>query len=132
MTIRKRWARCRNKTKISTKFIHAHDEGVYTGRYPSISTMCTITRSDEILHSLVHDLRQPLGNLETSLFYLEMVLNHPSDRVREQMRIMARQVAQAAQLLERASQELHVDHGHLEATGSDSLPLTKSATAGVT
>jgi signal transduction histidine kinase len=94
--------------------------------------MCTITRSDEILHSLVHDLRQPLGNLETSLFYLEMVLNHPSDRVREQMRIMARQVAQAAQLLERASQELHVDHGHLEATGSDSLPLTKSATAGVT
>ena len=52
--------------------------------------MRTITRSDEILHSLVHDLRQPLGNLETSLFFLEMVLDHPSDRVREQMHIMAR------------------------------------------
>jgi signal transduction histidine kinase len=104
----------------------------YTERYSSISTMCTITRSDEILHSLVHDLRQPLGNLETSLFFLEMVLDHPSDRVREQMRIMARQVAQAAQLLERAGEELRVAPGHLETAGSDSLPFTKSATAVVT
>ena len=104
----------------------------YTERCPSISTMCTITRSDEILHSLVHDLRQPLGNLETSLFFLEMVLDHPSDRVREQMRMMARQVTQAAQLLERASQELRVAPGHRETAGSDSLPFTKSATAVVT
>ena len=103
----------------------------YTERYPSISIMCTITRSDEILHSLVHDLRQPLGNLETSLFYLEMVLDHPSDRVREQMRIMARQVAQAAQLLEDASVELRAAPDHRETAGSDSLPFTKSATAGV-
>ena len=73
-----------------------------------MSTMCTVNQSDEILHSLVHDLRQPLGNLETSLFYLEMVLDHPSDRVRDQMRIMARQVAQAAALLQRASEELRV------------------------
>jgi signal transduction histidine kinase len=94
--------------------------------------MCTITRSDEILHSLVHDLRQPLGNLETSLFYLEMVLDHPSDRVRDQMRIMARQVAQAAALLQRASEELRVTSVHRETAGSDSLPLTKSATAAVT
>ena len=94
--------------------------------------MCTPTRSDEILHSLVHDLRQPLSNLETSLFYLEMVLDHPSDRVGEQMRIMARQVAQAAQLLERASVELRVPPGHRETAGSDSLTFTNSATAAVT
>jgi hypothetical protein len=48
------------------------------------------------------------------------------------MRIMARQVAQAAELLERASGELRVEPGHRETAGSDSLPLTKSATAAVT
>jgi hypothetical protein len=48
------------------------------------------------------------------------------------MRIMARQVAQAAQLLERAGEELRVAPGHLETAGSDSLPFTKSATAVVT
>ena len=94
--------------------------------------MRTITQSDEILHSLVHDLRQPLGNLETSLFILEMVLDDPSDRVREQLRIMARQVAQAAQLLESAGGELRYAPDHRETAGSDSLPFTKSATAAVT
>jgi hypothetical protein len=48
------------------------------------------------------------------------------------MRIMARQVAQAAALLERANEEVHVKSVHRETAGSDSLHLTKSATAAVT
>jgi hypothetical protein len=95
--------------------------------------MRTATSSDEILHSLIHDLRQPLGNLETSLFYLDLVLSHPSSRVREQMQAMERQVTRAVELLHRASQELHalrVQPG--SAAAPENLPLTKSATAAVT
>jgi signal transduction histidine kinase len=97
--------------------------------------MRTTTSSEEILHSLVHDLRQPLGNLETSLFYLDLVLNHPSARVQEQMHIMERQVAQAVQRLNQASEELRALRGQRPAGGGvapESLPLTKSATAAVT
>jgi hypothetical protein len=68
--------------------------------------MRTATSSEEILHSLIHDLRQPLGNLETSLFYLALVLDHPSGGIREQMDAMERQVAQASELLHRATEEL--------------------------
>lgn len=98
--------------------------------------MRTTIPSEEILHSLVHDLRQPLSNLETSLFYLDLVLENPSVRVYEQMRVMERQVAQAAQLLDRASEELRALRGQRtadEGAGAlESLPLTKSATAAVT
>jgi hypothetical protein len=49
------------------------------------------------------------------------------------MRIMGRQVAQAAQLLDRASEELRVFRGQRDAAAApESLPLTKSATAAVT
>jgi len=96
------------------------------------SDMRTATPSDEILHRLVHDLRQPLGNLEASLFYLEMVLEHPSDRVREQMRLMERQVAQAAQLLAHASEDLRLRRDQREGATAESLSLTNSATAALT
>lgn len=92
--------------------------------------------SDEILRTLIHDLRQPLGNVETGIFYLELVLEQPCGRVREQMQMMERQIAQAAQLLHRASEELRelrtqrtIDGG---AGVPESLPLTNSATAAVT
>ena len=85
------------------------------------------TTSDEILHTLVHDLRQPLGNLETSLFYLDMVLDQPSDRIREQMRLMERQVAKATQLLHRASEELRAARAHSEEDAPQNLTFTKSA-----
>lgn len=90
--------------------------------------------SDEILHSLVHDLRQPLGNLETGLFLLDMVLDHPSGRVREQMRLMERQMVQAAQLLHHASEELRALGAQraMDGGAAGSLALTNSATAAVT
>jgi hypothetical protein len=98
--------------------------------------MRNTTSSEDILHSLVHDLRQPIGNLETSLFYLDLVLEHPSVRVYEQMRTMERQVAQAAQLLDRASEALRALRGQRKADegagAPESLPLTKSATSAVT
>lgn len=96
---------------------------------------CTTTH-EEILTSLVHDLRQPLGNMETSLFYLDMVLHNPSDRVREQLRAMERQMGHAAQLLEGAIDELRALRSQREtdegAAASANLPFTKAVTAAVT
>lgn len=89
------------------------------------------TPSEEILRSLVHDLRQPLGNLETSVFYLDLVLDEPQGRVREQLRTMEHQIAQAAALLHRAAEELRRlqdqrENGGVAVANRD---LTKSATA---
>jgi len=99
--------------------------------------MRTTISAEEILHSLVHDLRQPLGNLETSLFYLDLVSTHASSRIREQMLAMERQVNLATQLLHRATEDLHALRsqrlaGDGGAAGPESLPLTNSATAAVT
>jgi hypothetical protein len=61
------------------------------------------------------------------------VLHHPSASVREQMQAMERQVAQAAQLLHRATEELCASRGQRGgAAAPESLPLTKSASAAVT
>jgi signal transduction histidine kinase len=91
--------------------------------------MRSTTAYEEIVGSLVHDLRQPLGNIETSVFYLDLVLDHPHGRVRDQLRTIEHQVAQAAGLLQQATEELR----RLRAQrGAESLDLTKSATASVT
>ena len=99
--------------------------------------MRSTTDYEEILNSLVHDLRQPLGNIETSIFYLDLVLAHPSGRLQEQLRTMENQVAQATELLQRAAQEMRslrvqrdAEEGSADLAGN--FDLTKSATAGVT
>lgn len=98
--------------------------------------MRTLTSHEEILTSLVHDLRQPVGSLETSLFYLDLVLDHPTGRIGEQLGAMGRQVAQAARLLTRAGEELRALRAQRaddeDTEDAESLPFTKSATAGVT
>lgn len=92
--------------------------------------MNSTTSYEEILHGLVHDLRQPLGNLETGLFYLDLILPHSSERVREQMAMMQHQMAQAANLLDRAAEELRARGD--QTFGAASLARTNSASAGVT
>ena len=88
---------------------------------------------EEILHSLIHDLRQPLGNIETSIFYLDLVLDRPSSRVREQLQAMEHQVSVAAELLQQAVNELHALRSQRNSEApADSFDFTKSATAGVT
>jgi hypothetical protein len=94
--------------------------------------MYTATSSEEILRNLVHDLRQPLSNLETSVFYLDMVLDHPSGRVGEQMRSMERQVAQAAQLLHQVVEEMRAMRAQRDGDGAESFALTNSASSGLT
>ena len=89
---------------------------------------------EEILYSLIHDLRQPLGNLETGIFFLDLVLDKPSARVSEQLRRMERQVAEASQMLQSVVVELRALRAQRDAEGDAvaSFDLTKSVTARVT
>ncbi|HUI53381.1 MAG TPA: hypothetical protein VLY04_00325 [Bryobacteraceae bacterium] len=87
-------------------------------------------QTEELVTSLVHDLRQPLGNIETSVFYLDLLLNHPQGAVREQLRAIEHQVAHAARRISEAAEELR--RLRAQRPPSESLDLTNSVTAMVT
>ena len=55
--------------------------------------------SEQLLKNLVHDLRQPLGNIETTIYLL---LRTASPQTREQIRIIEHQVERASALLSEA------------------------------
>ncbi len=67
--------------------------------------MPTTPPPEEIVSNLVHDLRQPLANLEIGLLHLSLVLHPAPERIREQLQLLQRQVSQASQLLNRAAEE---------------------------
>ncbi|SPE30392.1 hypothetical protein SBA3_1650041 [Candidatus Sulfopaludibacter sp. SbA3] len=60
-----------------------------------------------LLKNLVHDLRQPLSTIETSTYYLNLLLGEGHQRAHEQLRIIEHQVDRAATLLSQAVAELH-------------------------
>jgi hypothetical protein len=62
--------------------------------------------AEDILLRCVHDMRQPLGTIETSVFVLSMLLGDLAGQVPEHLRTIERQVAVAAQTLNEAVAEL--------------------------
>ena len=76
---------------------------------------------EQLLKNLVHDLRQPLGNIETSVYYLDLIAGDP--HVREQIGAIAHQVERAAALLSEAVAELHRRQTTLVATAAQACPL---------
>ena len=82
-----------------------------------------------ILKNLVHDLRQPLSTIETSAYYLNLLLSEGPPRAHEQLRTIEHQVDRAAALLCEAVAELHRLH---DCSAGESRSLTKEATAAVT
>jgi len=58
------------------------------------------------LANLIHDLRQPLGNIESSVWCLRSFLATAEPRVQEQAALIGRQVEEAARLLAAAAEEL--------------------------
>lgn len=62
---------------------------------------------DRILKNLVHDLRQPLGNIETSAYYLGLLLRNEDSHAREQIRTIEQQVDRAAAMLTEAVAEFN-------------------------
>ena len=79
----------------------------YTGKTPRAQTPMRsneISDSEQLLKNLVHDLRQPLGTIETSIYLL---LRTADPQTREQIRNIEHQVELASALLSRAAAELN-------------------------
>lgn len=60
------------------------------------------TPSDEKVHNLVHDLRQPLSAIEAIAYYLEMTLPAAQFEARQYMAEIQRLVADTSAILERS------------------------------
>ncbi|MCU1235510.1 MAG: hypothetical protein JWP63_3477 [Candidatus Solibacter sp.] len=69
-------------------------------------TLSEISPSEAILVDLIHDLRQPLGNIETSAYCLNLITDPGLVRVHEHLRAIEQQVARAAELLTAAAAEM--------------------------
>jgi signal transduction histidine kinase len=61
---------------------------------------------ETLLINLIHDLRQPLGNIEGTTYCLSSLVGSADARIRDQVRLIERQVERAEQLLAAASAEL--------------------------
>jgi hypothetical protein len=84
-----------------------------------------------ILIDLVHDLRQHLGNIETSAYCLGLICDSTQARTHSYLRIIEQQVQRAESRLSEAGAAV----GRLRtqrAEPAEILNLTKSATSAVT
>ena len=89
-----------------------------------------INESEELLVDVVHDLRTPLGNIETSSFILNSLLPGASPEAREQLRLIERQVAIASGILHEATVQMR--RLRAQRAEADSLEFTNSQAAAVT
>jgi len=86
---------------------------------------------EELLANLVHDLRQPLGNIEASVYLLNMVTPLSETGTHAQLRAIERQTNNAARILTEVSDALaRLRLQRVEAAGN--FDLTNPATAAVT
>ena len=79
----------------------------------------TASDSEEFIARLAHDLRQPLGTIETSAYCMNLLLGQEHAAAREQLRIIERQVGHAVRILNEA----------VDATRQHHAPRAKAATA---
>jgi signal transduction histidine kinase len=84
--------------------------------------------SDQMIARLLHDLRQPIGNIGLGLFYLNLLLGEPGGKLQEQIRALEKQAERASRLIDQAAAELY----RRPAQPAPSLELTKAATSAVT
>ncbi len=89
-----------------------------------------MAEAEQLLADVVHDLRQPLGTIQSSTFLLNWLLRDAPPEIHVQLRIIERQAKLAACILQEAAAQLcpapaqHAEAGALE--------FTKSQTAAVT
>ena len=81
---------------------------------------------EKILVDLIHDLRQPLGNMEITAWCLDRAADPRSARVQEYMQRMREQLDQAESLLAAASADVE----NVRAARMDPTPAYQYATAG--
>ena len=83
----------------------------------------------ELLRNLIHDLRQPLSNIENGVFYLNLRLGSSNPEVREPLRLIEHQVELAATILAHAAAEVTPRRPAASATTAASESSPKSLTA---
>jgi signal transduction histidine kinase len=76
--------------------------------------MASFAASDpeDLVARLAHDLRQPLGTIETSVFCINLLLDQKHTEVQEQLRIIERQVCHAVRILDQAVEETRQNRAH--------------------
>jgi hypothetical protein len=87
--------------------------------------------AEDILIDLLHDLRQHLGNIETSAYCLGLVCDSTETRVRGYLSTIEQQVACAESLLSEAGAAVGRLRGQ-RAESAEILDFTKSTTSAVT
>jgi hypothetical protein len=87
--------------------------------------------AENILIDLVHDLRQYLGNIETSVYCLGLVSDSANTRVSGYLHTIERQVAGAEARLSEAGAQLNSLRAQ-RSEPAEILALTKSTTSAVT
>ena len=87
--------------------------------------------AETLLIDLVHDLRQNLGNIETSVYCLTLLEDSVQSRAHSYLRIIEQQVASAESRLSQASAELHGLQAQ-PAELAEILDFTKSTTSRLT
>ena len=90
-----------------------------------------LSPSETVLVDLVHDLRQYLGNIETSAYCLGLLSDSAPPRARVYLRTIEQQVACAESRLSQAGAELSRMRAQ-RAGDSEILALTNSTTSAVT
>ena len=78
----------------------------------------TASDSEQIVARLAHDLRQPLGTIETSVFCINLLLGQERAAVQEQLRIIERQVCHAVRILDQAVEETRQNGAHRAKTAT--------------
>jgi signal transduction histidine kinase len=86
---------------------------------------------EALLANLIHDLRQPLSNLESTTYCLASLTESCGVRVTDQVRVMERQVEQAEMLLTQAAAEMSRLRAQRQAEAV-SIDFTNATRAGVT
>jgi len=87
--------------------------------------------AEALLADLIHDLRQDLGTIETSVYCLNLNSNAGESRARDYLRTIEQQVERAAERLSLAGAELTRIKAKRAET-SDTSVLTSSVTSAIT
>jgi signal transduction histidine kinase len=61
---------------------------------------------EQVLADLIHDLRQPLSNIETSAYCLDLSIDPHNLRAQKYLQLIQQQVDQAVSMLSAASAEM--------------------------
>ena len=89
-----------------------------------------VSPSETILIDLVHDLRQDLGNIETSVYCLELLRDPAHTRAHGYLRTIEQQVARAESRLSAAGAAV-IRLRAQRANGEEILDLTNSTSSAV-